>query len=161
MGLVTRVSQERCPHPFSTRELLVRSAQKLQTCQNLGLDRVCDHRMNGRQQDMRIFTAPGKAPSHFLPSPLQTKTPLISHIDTWNCRAAWPGLHHPAPRVPLLLSVERVNAIPWHFMLKQTGKRRTFLRSLGVCLACLADCPPWPRVCLPVSVLGVITLLTP
>lgn len=158
MGLVTRVSQERCPHPFATRELLVRSAQKLQTCQNLGLGRVCDHRMNGRQQDVRIFTAPGKAPSHFLPSPLQAKTPPISHIDTWNCWAAWPGPYHPAPRVPLLLCVERVNAIPWHFMLKQTCFS---LRSPGVCLACLADCPPWPRVCLPLSVLGVITLQTP
>lgn len=134
VGLVTRVSQERCPHPFSTRELLVRSAQKLQTCQSLGLGRVCDHRMNGRQQDGRIFTAPGKAPSHFLLSPLQAKTQPISHIDTWNCRAAWPGPHHPAPRIPLLLSVERVNAIPWHFMLKQTRKLRAFLSQVTGCL---------------------------
>lgn len=53
---------------------------------------------------------------------------------------AWPGSpHHPAPWVPLLSSVvvANVNAIPWHCMLKLTGKQQalSLIRSSAVRLA--------------------------
>lgn len=50
--------------------------------------------------------------------------------------------------------VANINAIPWHFTLKQTGKQQglSLIRS-SLSAWHLSDCLPWPRICLPVSIL--------
>lgn len=126
VDLDTRIFQERCPNPLFTGTIHWAICSEVAQFPEHGLGQHIWSQINKRQQDVKISTAPGRAPCDFLPSPTPGKdTPYRTHQYLELQQQTWPGSPtHPVPWVSLWLPVEVAGTIPWHSMLKQTGKQQ-------------------------------------